>query len=276
MEMTDSLITISNACFGYDSTPVLKDISLSINKGEIFCLMGRNGCGKSTLIDAILGINRLSSGQIKIMGKPLDHYTPSTLAKEISYVPQVHDKSFPYTVRQVVLMGRTIYTGYFGTYSSSDRRLVEETMEKTGIAHLADRPYTQISGGEMQMVMLARALVQETGIIIMDEPTSHLDYYNELLFLEHVIGLIQKEHKTVLMATHSPNQPFFMEQAQVPIRVGLMKNGKISLVGTPTDILTSENIQSVYSIDSTVIHCGTQSVLLPRQTITPTKEDKKE
>ena len=260
-------ITIKNASFGYDDHPVFQNISLSVNSGEIFCLMGRNGCGKSTLIDALFNINHLTSGQIEIMGKNVNEYTPSTLARQISYVPQIHDRSFPYTVRQIVLMGRTVYSRHFGLYSSHDHEVVEKTMEKTGISHLADRPYTRLSGGEMQMVMLARALVQETEIIVMDEPTSHLDYYNELLFLEQVIDLVKEEKKTVLMATHSPNQPFFLEETGLPVRVGLMKDGNISIVGSPTEVLTTENIQSVYSIYSQVIHSPYQNVLLPRRTV---------
>lgn len=260
-------IIIKKAAFGYDETPVFHDVDLEIENGEIFCLMGRNGCGKSTLIDSIFNINHLNSGSIEIMGKNLNQYSPSSLAKQIAYVPQIHDKSFPYTVRQIVLMGRTIYTGYFGIYSAKDHDIADKVMEETGISHLADRPYTQLSGGEMQMVMLARALVQETDIIVMDEPTSHLDYFNELLFLEHVVNLVKKEKKTILMATHSPNQPFFLEQTGLPVRVGLMKDGQIPLVGSPSETLTSENIRSVYSIDSHVIHSEYQSVLLPKHTV---------
>ena len=267
MELTISPILIKNATFGYSEKPVFENVSLSIEHGEIFCLMGRNGCGKSTLIDALFDINHLSSGEIEIMGKNLKEYSPSTLAEQISYVPQIHDKSFPYTVRQIILMGRTIYTRHFGLYSSYDHEIVQKTMEKIGITGLADRPYTQLSGGEMQMVMLARALVQETEIIVMDEPTAHLDYYNELLFLEQVIDLVRTEKKTIIMATHSPNQPFFLEQTGLPIRVGLMKDGHIPITGSPTEVLTKENIQSVYNIESQVIHSDYQSVLLPRQTV---------
>ncbi len=260
-------IQIKNASFGYDSHLVFKNISLNINHSEIFCLMGQNGCGKSTMIDTLLNIHKLSEGNIFIMEKDLKKYTPSTLAKRIAYIPQTYENSFPYTVKQVILMGRTIYTGYLGHYSKKDCEIVDDTMKHIGIFHLAERPYTQISGGEMQMVMLARALVQQTDIVIMDEPTAHLDYYNELLFLENVIRLTKEEKKTVFMATHSPNQPFFMEKSGVPIRVGLMKDGNIICTGTPSEILTEDNVRTVYNIESHIINSHDFHTLIPVRTI---------
>ena len=260
-------IEITNASFSYDQKKVFKNVSLNINKGEIFCLMGRNGCGKSTIIDSILGINRISEGSIKIDSKDLKSYSASELAKHISYVPQNFEKSFPYKVEQIILMGRTVHAGPFGSYSQKDYEITKQVMKDIGIYHLKDRPYTNISGGEMQMVMLSRALVQETEIIIMDEPTSHLDYYNELLFLENVINLVKDKGKTIFMATHSPNQPFFMGSNSVPVRVGLMKDGSITTVGSPSSVLTVENIKDTYSVNSQIANIGSFTAVLPVNTM---------
>lgn len=181
MTENKAMLKIKDVSFAYNTNLVLKDINWQVNSGEIWCLMGRNGCGKSTLLDCILGINKLQSGSVVLADKPLWEYSPKSLARYLSYIPQVHERSFPYKVRQIVLMGRTAHLGGMGLPQAEDKILVKEAMESVGIAHLADRPYTQISGGETQMVLLARALVQQTPLIIMDEPTAHLDYYNELL-----------------------------------------------------------------------------------------------
>ena len=172
--------------------------------------MGPNGCGKSTLINCILGIHAPDGGQIRIEGKDVSEYKPKDLAKKIAFVPQVHERTFPYTVEQIVLMGRNAHSGALTGPAAEDRELVHQVLERTGIAHLVQRPYTYISGGEMQLVMLARALVQKTAVIIMDEPSAHLDFRNELIFLENAARLIREESASVIMATHSPNQPFFL------------------------------------------------------------------
>ena len=260
-------IEVKNASFSYEDKDVFHNIYFKVNKGEIFCLMGRNGCGKSTMIDSILGIHKLKEGSINICENDLNSYNASALAKHISYVPQSYEKSFPYTVQQLILMGRTVHTGLFGNYSKRDYEIADNVMKEIGIYHLKDRPYTNVSGGEMQMIMLSRALVQETEIIVMDEPTSHLDYYNELLFLENVIKLAKENGKTIFMATHSPNQPFFMEGSGVPVRVGLMKNGGLTTIGKPSEVLTVENIKDTYSINSVIASINDNKAVLPVNTI---------
>jgi iron complex transport system ATP-binding protein len=247
------LMHIENATFAYDKKFIFEDISWQINSNEIWCLMGHNGCGKSTLLDCILGVNKLNSGQIFLCGKDLSLYRPQTLAKIISYVPQVHDRSFPYKVRQIVLMGRTAYVGTMGSPTAEDKDIVKKIMNDIGISDLADRPYTQISGGEMQMVLLARALVQETPIIVMDEPTAHLDYYNELLFLETVSRLLKDDSRAVIMATHSPNQALYFESQGLPVKVALMNNGKIVAKGKPSQILTVENLRNNFNIEAKIL-----------------------
>jgi len=260
-------ISIENISFSYEKHQVFKQINLTTNAGEVFCLMGKNGCGKSTLIDCILGIHKIDEGNITISGKKNSSYKAGELARKISYVPQVHDKSFPYLVKEIVLMGRTTYINGFGTPEKIDREIVESVMEEIGIGHLSNRPYTQVSGGEMQMIALARALVQETPIIIMDEPTAHLDYYNELYFLEKVSKILETSNKTIVMATHSPNQAFYLENIGVNVRVGLMKDGALKVVGTPSQVLTPESIADIYGIEANIMSDNMRKQIIPIRTI---------
>lgn len=266
LEGDNTVATIQNAAFSYENHTVFSDIKLTLYKGELFFLMGRNGCGKSTLIDSILGINKINQGKILVNGKSVYKYTSAEMAKEMAYVPQVHNRSFPYKVRQIVLMGRTAYIGGFGSPCEEDQKIVENIMKEVGISHLADRPYTQISGGEMQMVILARALVQQTPIILMDEPTAHLDFYNELLFLEMAAKFVSFRERTVLMAAHSPNQAFYLASHGLNVRVGLMSNGTMYQVGSPDEVLTEKNIAEVYGIKSRIVDDGQYKQIIPIHT----------
>lgn len=266
MSKDQGIIHIENAAFSYEDNNIFHNISININEGELYCLMGRNGCGKSTLLDCVLGVNVLKTGKINIYGKEVSTYKVGELAKKLSYVPQIHNKSFPYLVRQVVLMGRSAYIGRLGRPHEKDYELVENIMKEVGVMHLADRPYTQISGGEMQMVALARALVQETSIIIMDEPTAHLDFYNEMLFLEKVMQL-SCEGKSILMSTHSPNQAFYMENHGLDVKVGLMDNGIIFAEGAPGEVLNGDNIAKVYHTDVKIIQDVKGKQIMPLGTI---------
>nr|WP_207736017.1 ABC transporter ATP-binding protein [Eubacterium sp. 1001713B170207_170306_E7] len=258
---------ITGAAFAYGEQLIFEDISLETRPGEIFCLMGRNGCGKSTLLDCILGIHSLKSGSIQISGKSVDTYKPAELAREMAYLPQSHEHSFPYKVLQVVLMGRTAYMGRFGSPTQEDKAIVKKLIDKIGITHLSERPYTQLSGGELQMVMLARSLAQEAPLILMDEPTAHLDYYNELLFLETIASLVRDGQQTIFMATHSPNQAFYLENRGVPVRVGLMCGGKLVETGPPAKTLTPGNLGQVYSIEARILDSGGTKQVLPVGTL---------
>lgn len=262
-----STVKIENAAFSYGDHLVFKDITLETKRGEIFCIMGKNGCGKSTLLDCILGFHTLDTGSLLVSGKAVSTYKPLELAKQMAYLPQSYDRSFPYKVRQVVLMGRTAYMGHFGSPSSEDKHLVNKLMAQIGIDHLAERPYTTLSGGELQMVMLARALAQESPLILMDEPTAHLDYYNELLFLETIAELVHTGNRSIFMATHSPNQAFYLESKGIPVRVGLMWQGQLFESGTPKAVLTPQNLRRVYSIDAQIIETQDMRQVVPIKTL---------
>lgn len=246
----DGSIEVRNAAFAYDGSGfVFRNVDLEVEKGSVCCLMGVNGCGKSTLIDCVLGMNDCAEGQVLIGGTAVKGMRPKELARLVSFVPQVHDRSFPYKVADIVLMGRTVHQGGLGVPDEEDRLKCERALERCRIEHLAERPYTQISGGEMQMVMLARALVQDTPFMVMDEPTAHLDFKNELIFEETVVELVKERNIGVMLATHSPNQAFYFENAGVDTRVALMDAGSIRCFGAPHEVLTERTLGEMYAMD---------------------------
>lgn len=274
-----NLIAVENGCFSYGEVPLFQAVSLTVAPGEICCLMGPNGCGKSTLLDCILGVQQLQVGSVEIAGEKIETYDRRAMAQQISYVPQTHHRTFPYTVEQVVLMGRTAHQKGCAGPSTEDRAIALDALRQTGIFHLAARPYTQISGGELQLVLLARALSQSAAAILMDEPTAHLDFRNELVFLETVAQLVQQQKIGVLMATHSPNQPFYFENQNIPTTVLAMERGTIARVGTPSAVLTEEAIHAIYQVDAKRLEyrgeSGVHRQILPIRTQGGTKHETK-
>ena len=248
-------IQVDSVSFAYPGTdaPVLDGATLHARKGMVTCLMGVNGCGKSTLIDCILGENHIDSGAIAIDSTDAATIRPTELARKVSFVPQVHERTFPYRVRDVVLMGRTAYRGLLSSPGDDDHAIVEKALDDCGIAYLVDRSYTQLSGGETQMVLLARALAQQAPFILMDEPTAHLDFKNELFFLETVVRLVRGRGVGVLMATHAPNQAFYFEGKGVPTVCALMDVGRVRFSGAPSTVLTQENLRGLYGIRTEVV-----------------------
>lgn len=250
----ETLVCVSDLHFSYDpKSPLLQGVNLELRSGEICCLMGPNGSGKSTLIDSILGDHELSKGSVHVAGKAIDSFKPVELARYLSYVPQSHDASFPYKVRHVVLMGSLSQRDTFDRPSQEDKDQALEILDLVGISHLARRPYTQISGGETQLVMLARALAQDANLIIMDEPTAHLDFKNELIFMQTVRKLVESKEIGVLIATHSPNLAFYFESTGIKTRVAMLDEGKISRDGAPSEVLTEKALLELYGIKAKIL-----------------------
>ena len=216
----NGIIEVKDLSFFYGEKKVFEDLTLEIKRGEVFCLLGPNGCGKTTLIDCLMALHRPSAGSIDLCGRPLSGYKRHEIAQKVAFVPQIHSPSFPYTVKEVVLMGRTAYTGAFSAPGKKDEEIAIEAIGRVGMLSFADRAYTSLSGGEMKLVLLARALGQESDVIIMDEPTAHLDFRNELLFLETIGELVRKNGISVLIATHSPTHAFYFEGLGIPARAG--------------------------------------------------------
>lgn len=250
-----SLLEVRGAGFGYNEQAVFKDINLSISRGEIFCLIGPNGCGKTTLLDCVMGILSVRDGSILLEGKNIKGTSSRDIARRVAYVPQVHERTFPYTVLDIVLMGRTPYTGFFASPSARDVEIVERSLELVGLAGFEDRQYTRLSGGECQLVMIARALAQQTQLIIMDEPTAHLDFKHELNVLETIIKLVRETSLAVIMSTHFPNHAFYLENNNVPTHVALMQGNTFLSVGRPDEVLSEENLRLLYNINAKVVSC---------------------
>ncbi|MDI9476065.1 MAG: ABC transporter ATP-binding protein [Natronincolaceae bacterium] len=265
--MQNYIVQVKNASFSYGEKRVFSDISFYVKPKEVLCIIGPNGCGKTTLLDCVLGVLKLKQGEVLIDQKNLENIKPGQLAEKVAYVPQVHRRTFPYMVKDIVLMGRAHRTNIFSSPDKEDMGIANEAMEKVGISHLAEEPYTQISGGQCQLVMVARALAQQPEIIIMDEPTSHLDFKNELMVLETVVDLIKQNNISVIMATHFPNHAYYFETNNVLTTLALMNNEKFEKVGSPQQILNEENIRKIYGVDSKVLNYNIDKTTLIRQIV---------
>jgi len=252
------LVAVNDASFSYGTQSIFENINFSVDQGEIFCLLGPNGCGKTTLLDCILGFHRLGSGNIRIMGKDAGSFKPGRIARSIAYVPQKHEQTFPYTVREIVTMGRAAYLGLFGAPTRADRRLADNALERIGIQHLRNRPYTQLSGGETQLVMIARALVQDAPVIILDEPTAHLDFRYELVIMEVITGLVKQSGLSIIMATHFPNHAFYFQNNGVSTSIALLHKRGFLAMGSPESILDEDSLKKLYGVNTSVISVNTE------------------
>jgi len=247
-----NVLDVDSLSFAYGDKTVFEDVSFPLRAGEILCLMGPNGCGKTTLLDNVMAIHKPKTGRIDLMGEPLHSYKRHQIARHIAYVPQTHQITFPYTVAEVVLMGRTAYTGPFGEPKAEDEEIALEALSKIGIRHFADRPYDRLSGGEVKLTLLARALGQKTALIVMDEPTAHLDMKNELFFLETLAGLCSEEQMAVLIATHSPSHAFYFDAKGLDCCAAMMSKGRIIACGRPDDVVTKDMIREVYGVNAAI------------------------
>ncbi len=241
---------------GYNGKAVVSGFSAALHSGEILCLLGPNGVGKTTLFKTVLGFVKTMGGRILIDGRDAHTLSKIEFARVVAYVPQAHVPPFPFTAKDVVLMGRTAHIGAFGSPSRHDHRITEETMESLSIDHLQDRIYTELSGGERQMVLVARALAQEPAFLMMDEPTSNLDFGNQVRVLEQVKRLADKG-LGILMTTHFPDHAF-----QCHGNVVLMQKDSRFLFGTAVEVITEDNLKAAYNIDVNVLEHSIQGQMI--------------
>jgi iron complex transport system ATP-binding protein len=263
-----AVISVERAAFSYGTEAVFEDVTFDVCSGEALCLLGPNGSGKTTLLQCLLGIQRPRAGQIRVGGADIRGLSAREIARSVAYVPQRHDTVFPYTVLDIVKMGRAPYISLFGGPSASDARLAEEALQQTGIAHLRDRPCTRISGGEGQLVLLARALVQGTPVIVMDEPTAHLDFRNELMLLETIARLVREREVALVMATHNPNHPFHLQGKGVPARAALLHRARLHGPREPREVLDERHIREAYGVKASVV-CFEQGELAGLSQVIP-------
>lgn len=240
-------LEIRNLACGYEKRPVLHRVSFTVCTGEICCLLGPNGVGKTTLFKTILGLLKPMEGQILIDGEDTAHWTAAKLARHLAYVSQEHQPPFPYQVKDVVIMGRISRAGYTGKLSRLDYSVAMEAMNDMGIAHLAERPYTDVSGGERQLVMVARALAQQPKWLVMDEPTANLDYGNMVRVISRIRALRDKGYG-IIMTTHSPDQAFLCDA-----NVALLRQDCAMSFGPAPQIITERTMGEVYGIDVRVV-----------------------
>ena len=241
------ILSIKNLCAGYMGRQVLNNVSVSVKSGEILCLLGPNGVGKTTLFKSILGFVRVSSGEITIDDKKLSKLPKKEFARSIGYVPQQHEPPFPFKVLDVVVLGRMPYMSPLSVPKKEDVKIARQALDSIGILHLENKDYTEISGGERQMVLIARAIAQNPRFLIMDEPTANLDYGNQVKILEQVKRLSQKG-MGVVMTTHSPEHAFLCST-----RVALLYRDDIMELGSAEEIICPEKMKKAYGIDVRVL-----------------------
>ena len=245
------MLDIRQAVCGYRSGRktkiVINGLNMRVDHGEIMCVLGKNGAGKTTLFRTILGSLPLISGRIEIDQMNMADMSRVQIARRIAYVPQSHVPPFPFTVRQVVEMGRVSHMRIYQTPSRHDREAAEKALSVMGIQDLSERTYTEISGGERQLVLIARAIAQEADYLIMDEPSASLDFGNQVRVMELIKKLASDGHG-VIMTTHYPDQVFMADSSCTVIQ-----DRDHILSGKAEDILTSDLIKDLYGIEASVM-----------------------
>jgi iron complex transport system ATP-binding protein len=240
-------LEVKNIYSGYGRRHILHDVSFTVKEGEILCILGPNGSGKTTLFKSMLGLLHLTQGEIKFDNQSITNMSRQKLARLIAYIPQAHTPSFHYKVQEVVLMGRTAHLGQFASPGVEDQRIAVKAMESMNILHLSDKAYTEISGGERQLVLIARAIAQQSKILIMDEPTSNLDFGNQMLVLNQVNQLAEQGY-TIIMSSHNPEHAFLYAS-----HVLLLKGGKVFQTGSPNEVMTEGILEKIYGIKVKIV-----------------------
>jgi iron complex transport system ATP-binding protein len=256
--MDESAIHIERLDFTYDKYPILHDIRLDIPSGKFSVVLGRNGCGKTTLLRLIAGLLPLQKGEIRVCGYELGKVSNFRRAEIVGYLPQMHSPIFPFTVEEVVMTGRAAYA--FFSPKEEDRERAVRAMSQVGLMHLKKRPYTELSGGERQLVMVARLLAQAPRVILLDEPLTHLDPANQVRMLELIKELVRRQ-LTVLAVLHDPCTAFLYGE-----RFIFLKNGSIYTPGTDIHPWDPDLLLEVYGTPFESVRHKDQVLVVPKQT----------
>ena len=241
------MIRAENLCFSYGSRQVLQNVSFETEKGDFLAVLGPNGVGKSTLFRCMLGILKGYTGVIRVDEQDIRTLSRRQMAGMMSYIPQKHGTAFAYSVLDTVLMGTTHELGTFSIPKARQIDQAQTALSQVGIADLADRKFTELSGGEQQMVMIARALSQQAGLLMMDEPTASLDYGNR----EKILSLLKDltgQGYTVILSTHDPQHALSYSN-----KVLALKDGHVEAYGKTSDVLTGELLQELYGIHAVIV-----------------------
>lgn len=244
MEASNNILSVKNLNFSYGSNRILDNISFDIKRGSFISILGPNGAGKSTLVNIISKILDKYEGEVRVAGKDIAILNSKDIAKMIAVVPQSTNPSFSFTVREMVLMGRYPYVSRFERETKKDFAIVREVMEKTRIIQFADRQFNELSGGEKQRVVMAQALAQDSPILLLDEPTSHLDINFQIEFMNLFLKLNREENKTIIGVFHDINLAI-----QNSSLIMLLKEGAVFGFGKPEEVVSRQNLKSVFHSD---------------------------
>jgi iron complex transport system ATP-binding protein len=270
------ILGVERVSAGYGEVPVLLDVSFGVQRGEVAALLGPNGCGKTTLLRVIGKLLAPTAGTIRLEGHDVSGMRQLEVSRLLASVAQVQRTTFPFSVLDVLLTGRMPYVSVFASPGDADVRICRDVLDRLGIRHLEAAPVTRLSGGERQLVMIARALAQEPRVLLLDEPTTYLDLRNQVRVLEAIRGLARAEGVTVLMTIHDPNQALAHADGAVllrrlaelegtgPTTAGLRDHTtSVIASGAPLAVLTPANVQEAYGVDMDVVEHGHRRLLVP-------------
>lgn len=245
----NDLITITNLAIGYDRRPIIEQINFHLKTQQICCVLGANGSGKSTFLKTLLGLIPPISGKLRLKQRPLSEWRPQELAKQMAYVPQAQHSLFPFSVLDMVLMGRSAHLAWYQTPTKQDRQIALEALASLDIAHLASRFYPELSGGEKQLVLIARALTQHAPLLIMDEPTASLDFGNQIRVLEK-INALRQQNRALIITTHHPQQAEFLaHQPDDSVVIINQQQTPVFMQGTTSELFTLNHLADAYHIE---------------------------
>lgn len=241
------IFSVEKGCFDYGGVGILRDLSFSVRPGEILAILGPNGVGKTTLLRCMMGFLPWKSGRTVIDGRPLADYTARELWSRVSYVPQAKGSLFPYTAREMVLLGRSAHLGVTRQPGPKDEAIATAAMTEAGIARLADKRCDRMSGGELQLVLTARALAAQPRLLVMDEPESNLDFRNQLVILDIIRHLAHEHGMSVIVNTHFPAHALKLSDKAL-----LLGRGEANLYGAARDVITEDNMRRAFGVNVSI------------------------
>jgi len=253
----NAVLQAQGLCYRLGQRRLLDDLELAVYPGDCIALLGANGAGKSTLLRLLLGLLKPESGQVCLQGQPLTTLGRRQIARHLAYVPQSHAPTFPYSVDQVVLQGRLPVTGIGHAPAAADFEAVEHALHELGITHLTQRPYTELSGGERQLVLIARALVQEARVILLDEPVAGLDYGHQIRLLARLQKLAQ-QGLSIITTTHHPEHALASAN-----RTWVLHDGRMIADGLPVEVIDAALIERLYNVRVRQIDLVPQRFFIP-------------
>ena len=241
------MLAVESLAFGFPGRTVGRDVSFTLGAGEVMCVLGPNGGGKTTLFRTLLGLLVPHGGGISLDSTALSALSRGEIARRVGYVPQGHSAYFAYTVREFVLMGRTAHLGTFASPGKKDFAVADRVLESLGIAELAGKPVTEISGGERQLALVARALAQEPKLLVLDEPTASLDFGNQVRVLQRISSLAGSGI-AILFSSHDPDHAFLCAR-----RALLLAEGRVLEIGAPRDVIRPDTLERMYKVSVQVL-----------------------